>query len=431
MSKVGVVSLGCDKNRVDTEKMLAILANSNNTLVDTLDNADIVIVNTCAFIHDAKEESVDCILDIAEFKDKKIIVTGCLSKRYADELIREIPEVFAVMGTNQYTKINEVISKVKEGQRVKILEDEDYFTSERILTTIPHYAYLKISDGCNNHCTYCSIPSIRGKYKSYPIEGLVEESKKLADEGVKELILVAQDVSRYGEDLYGQNKLIELLTEIEKLEFSTVRLLYMYPEKISDRLIEYIANSKKIAKYLDVPFQHASNKILKLMNRRQTKEEYVELISKLRKVGITIRSTFIVGFPNESKEDFEELKDFIKTQKIEYAGFFSYSREDGTPADKMKGHISKRVKEARLDEVRKIQDSNMLEMNKNKIGSVLEVTYDDISYDESMFIGHTEMQMPGIDTCVLFKSDDVLNVGEKYNIKIIDADAYNLFGEKI
>ena len=295
MSKVGVVSLGCDKNRVDTEKMLAMLANSQNTLVGSVEESDIVIVNTCAFIHDAKEESIDSILEVANYKDKKIIVTGCLSQRYADDLLKDIPEVCAVLGTNQYTKILEVISRVEKGERVKELESVDEFTTERILTTIPHYAYLKISDGCNNRCTYCSIPSIRGKYRSCPINQLIEEAKGLLDEGVQELILVAQDVSRYGEDLYGENKLIELISELEKLEFKTIRLMYMYPEKITDELIDKIASSNRIAKYLDVPFQHASNKILKLMNRHQTKEQYLELIGKLRKSDIAIRSSFIVG----------------------------------------------------------------------------------------------------------------------------------------
>ena len=344
MSKVGVVSLGCDKNRVDTEKMLATLANSNHTLVSSIEEADIVIVNTCAFIHDAKEESVDTILEIANYKDKKIIVTGCLSQRYADDLLNDISEVSAVMGTNQYTKILDTISRVEKGERVKDLVTEDKFTTGRIVTTIPHYAYLKISDGCNNHCTYCSIPSIRGKYKSYPIQDLVNEAKNLIDEGVQELILVAQDVSRYGEDLYGENKLIELISELEKLDIKTIRLLYMYPEKITDELISKIASSAKIAKYLDVPFQHASNKILKLMNRHQAKEQYITLIKKLREADIAIRSTFIVGFPNESEEDFKELKEFVQNNNIDYAGFFSYSREEGTPADKMKGHISNLIR---------------------------------------------------------------------------------------
>ena len=431
MSKVGVVSLGCDKNRVDTEKMLATLANSNHTLVSSIEEADIVIVNTCAFIHDAKEESVDTILEIANYKDKKIIVTGCLSQRYADDLLNDISEVSAVMGTNQYTKILDTISRIEKGERVKDLVIEDKFTTERIVTTIPHYAYLKISDGCNNYCTYCSIPSIRGKYKSYPIPDLLKEAKNLIDEGVQELILVAQDVSRYGEDLYGENKLIELISELEKLDVKTIRLLYMYPEKITDELIKKISNSNKIAKYLDVPFQHASNKILKLMNRHQTKEQYITLIKKVREADIAIRSTFIVGFPNESEEDFEELKEFVKFTKIDYAGFFSYSREEGTPADKMRGHILKSIKEKRLKEIRKIQDSNMLEMNKKKIGTILEVTYDELDYDLGKFVGHTDKQMPGIDTSVLFDSKEVLNVGNKYRVKIECADSYNLIGETV
>lgn len=428
MSKVGVISLGCDKNRVDTEKMLARIASSSNSIVGTIEDADIVIINTCAFIHDAKQESIDEILNVASSKNKKIIVTGCLSARYGDILHHEIPEISAVLGTNQYEKINEILSCIFQNRYIEDLKHKDTFTPDRILTTPPHYAYLKVGDGCDNHCTYCIIPSIRGRYYSHPIQDLVKEAEQLFDCGVKEIMLVAQDVSRYGEDLYKENKLIDLLKRLEKIGFDLIQLLYMYPEKVNDELIEYIAESQTISKYIDIPFQHASNKILKLMNRHQTKEEYIALISKLKQKGIKIRSSFIVGFPNESEEDFNELKDFIKTYKIEHAGFFAYSREEGTPADRMKGHINESIKKRRLREIRKIQDEIMHENNKEYIGHVVTVRYDDIDYTNNMFIGHTEFQIPGIDTATYFTSNICLNVGERYNILVDKADTYHIYG---
>ena len=431
MSKVGVISLGCDKNRVDTEKMLARIASSSNSIVGTVEEADIVIINTCAFIHDAKQESIDEILNVASFKNKKIVVTGCLSARYGDILHNEIPEISAIMGTNQYDKINEILSSISQDSYIEELKYKDAFTPDRIITTPPHYAYLKVGDGCDNHCTYCIIPSIRGRYYSHPIQEIVKEASQLFDSGVKEIMLVAQDVSRYGEDLYKENKLIDLLKSIEKIGFDSIQLLYMYPEKVTDELIEYIAGSKTISKYIDIPFQHASNKILKLMNRHQTKEEYISLISKLKKNKIKIRSSFIVGFPNETEEDFNELKEFIKTYKIEHAGFFAYSREEGTPADLMKGHIAEKIKKKRISEIRKIQDEIMYENNMKYIGDIVPVRYDDIDYTDNMFIGHTEFQIPGIDTAIYFTSNICLNVGERYNILVDKADTYHIYGHVI
>lgn len=358
--KIGAISLGCDKNRVDTEKMLSRLVDGGHTLVGSEEEADVIIVNTCAFIDKAKEESIDEILNAIAAKQadkkKKVIVTGCLAQRYADTIKDEFPEVDAVLGIADYDKMLDTVKEVEDGERVFLHDCKDGFYSGRVLTTPYHYAYLKIADGCNNHCTYCAIPSIRGKYRSEKLEDLIFEAQKLSDDGVKELILVAQDVTRYGTDFDGKPHLIHLLDELSKLDFEWIRLLYLYPEMVDDTLIEYMKNNPKVVKYVDVPLQHIDDAVLKRMNRRTDEKSVRELIAKLKDAGMTVRTTFICGFPGETKEQFDKLKEFVKSAEFDFAGFFAYSREEGTPADRLDGHLPERTREKRAEELKKLQE---------------------------------------------------------------------------
>ncbi len=362
--KIGLVSLGCDKNRIDSENMLAYLQKDGYELTGDPQQAEIIIVNTCGFIDSAKQEAIDTILEMSEYKKDKcrfLVVTGCLAQRYMQDIADEFPEVDMILGTANYHNMPLYIKNLVDGRGQRCYandKDDRHFSSERVLTTPYHYAYLKIAEGCDNKCTYCAIPGIRGKYTSRRIEDIVEEAKTLVGEyGVKELIIVAQDVSRYGLDLYGEIKLIELLQELSKLDVEWIRLLYLYPELVSERLIEYMAGNPKICKYLDIPCQHISDGVLKLMNRRVRKADIVELINMIRKHGdFTIRSTFIVGFPRESQQDFEELKEFLTWAKLDRCGFFAYSMEDGTPASRLDGQIDEDVKLARQEELYALQE---------------------------------------------------------------------------
>ncbi len=434
--KIGLVSLGCDKNRIDSENMLAYLQKDGYELTGDPQQAEIIIVNTCGFIDSAKQEAIDTILEMSEYKKDKcrfLVVTGCLAQRYMQDIADEFPEVDMILGTANYHNMPLYIKNMVDGrgQRCYVNDKDDrHFSSERVLTTPYHYAYLKIAEGCDNKCTYCAIPGIRGKYTSRKIEDIVEEAKTLVGEyGIKELIIVAQDVSRYGLDLYGEIKLIELLQELSKLDVEWIRLLYLYPELVSERLIEYMAGNPKICKYLDIPCQHISDGVLKLMNRRVRKADIVELINMIRKHGdFTIRSTFIVGFPRESQQDFEELKEFLTWAKLDRCGFFAYSMEDGTPASRLDGQIDEDVKLARQEELYALQEAIMAEKMQEKVDSVVDVIYEGIDYDLQMFYGRTQYDAPEIDTRVYFTADVPLDIGKIYKVKIDEVDGDDYFG---
>ena len=361
-------------------------------------------------------------------KKKKIIVTGCLAQRYADTIKEEFPEVDAVLGIADYDEILSTVQRVSEGDKVYDCVVKDNFYENRVLTTPYHYAYLKIADGCDNHCTYCAIPSIRGKYRSEKMLDLLAEAKKLADDGVKELILVAQDVTRYGTDIDGKPHLIELVDELSKLDFEWIRLLYLYPEMVDDTLIDYVLSNPKVVKYMDIPLQHIDDAVLKRMNRRTDEKSVRELIAKLKKAGIAIRTTFICGFPGETEAQFEKLKTFVEETKFDYAGFFAYSREEGTPADRLDGHLDEEVKQARADELCAIQAKIIQNRNADKIGERVRVIYDDIDYDKQLFVGRTSTQAPDIDNVVYFTSDERVQVGNFYDVQIEGTDGIDLVG---
>ena len=429
-----MVSLGCDKNRVDTENVLYALTQSGYQLTQNVTDADILIVNTCAFITTAVRESIDTILELAEQKkdrDVKLVVMGCFAERYALEVKDELPEVDAFIGVNSYKNVVEIFDKL-EDRPIVLDKTPCGYLSGRVQTTPAHYAYLKIADGCDNFCTYCSIPYIRGRYRSYPMEDLINEAKELSDNGVKELILVAQDTTRYGKDLYGEYKLKDLLKELVKLDFFKIRILYAYPELVDDELIEMIATEEKIAKYIDIPLQHISDSILKAMHRRNTKQEAYMLLKKLKErcPDIAIRSTFIVGFPGETAEDYKQIEELIATGLIDYAGFFAYSKEKGTLAYKMKDQIPYRTKKAREKTLSKMQSAIIENRHQKYIGKIMPVIYEGIDYNKGKFYGRPEYNAPDIDTKIYFTSDFPLEIGEVYDVKITKG-GFNPIGETI
>lgn len=429
-----MVSLGCDKNRVDTENVLYALTQSGYQLTQNVTDADILIVNTCAFITTAVRESIDTILELAEQKkdrDVKLVVMGCFAERYALEVKDELPEVDAFIGVNSYKNVVEIFDKL-EDRPIVLDKTPCGYLSGRVQTTPAHYAYLKIADGCDNFCTYCSIPYIRGRYRSYPMKDLINEAKELSDNGVKELILVAQDTTRYGKDLYGEYKLKDLLKELVKLDFFKIRILYAYPELVDDELIEMIATEEKIAKYIDIPLQHISDSILKAMHRRNTKQEAYMLLKKLKErcPDIAIRSTFIVGFPGETEEDYKQIEELIATGLIDYAGFFAYSKEKGTLAYKMKDQIPYRTKKAREKTLSKMQSAIIENRHQKYIGKIMPVIYEGIDYNKGKFYGRPEYNAPDIDTKIYFTSDFPLEIGEVYDVKITKG-GFNPIGETI
>ena len=431
--KIGAISLGCDKNRVDTEKMLARLVSGGHTLVGNEDDADVIIVNTCAFTDDAKSEAIDEILSAVghkkHSKKKKIIVTGCLPQRYMETLEKEFPEVDAFLGIADYDNILDTVEKITKGDKIFGGACGDEFYSGRVLTTPYHYAYLKIADGCNNHCTYCAIPSIRGKYRSEKMEDLLLEAKGLEKEGVKELILVAQDVTRYGIDFDGKSHLVELVDALSQMDFDLIRLLYLEPEAIDDRIIDMIVTNPKVAKYADVPLQHIDGETLKRMGRRAGEDYTRALIKKMREKGITLRSSFICGFPGESEEAHEKLVEFIREGNIDYAGFFAYSREEGTPADRLTDHLDDEIKVARAERLREIQTEVINRRNQQLIGKTVKVIYDEIDYDKQLFLGRAGFQTPDIDNVVYFTADKEVHIGEFYDVEITGADGIDLVGK--
>lgn len=430
-AKIGVISLGCDKNRVDTENMLAYALRGGYELTSDETEADVIIINTCAFIESSKREAIDTIFEYAAQKEErgyKIIVTGCLPERY--KLADEMPEVDAFLGVAEYSRITEALDKVLKGGKASFFTPCDLPTTDRVLTTPYHYAYLKIAEGCDNHCTYCAIPSIRGKFRSRTMESLVEEAKFLIGEyGVKELNIVAQDITRYGIDLYGEYSLLKLLDKLSALDIEWMRLLYCYPELLSDDLIKLIASNEKICGYVDIPLQHISDRVLKLMGRRATEAEIKRLIEKLKKEDIAIRSTFIVGFPSETEREFEELCGFISEYRLNYAGFFAYSREEGTAAARLKQQIPKHIKKRRESTVSELQSEIIYENNKDYIGRTLKVLYEGIDYDKNLFYGRPEFCAPEVDAKVLFTSSELAEIGGFYDVIITGTDGYDLIGD--
>ena len=430
----GVISLGCDKNRVDTEKLLAKIKNKGCRLTDDLSKAEIVIVNTCAFLESARKEAIETILECAEYKSdklEKIVVTGCLPQKFIDELFLPLSEADVFLGINDYDKIFEALeeSYKTRGRANYVGKGQEVFSFDRVLTTQPHYAYLKIADGCYNHCTYCLIPKIRGKYHSYPMENLIKEAEELGE--ISELIVVAQDSTRYGEDLYGENKFVELLKKLSALEnIRSIRLLYCYPDVISDELIKEIKDNDKILKYIDIPLQHSENRILKLMNRKGSREKYLELFAKLRKEipQIAIRSTFISGFPTETEEEFENMIDFVKQAKLFNCGFFAYSKEPDTAASKLKGQVHHATKNRRVRKLYETQSQISFEMLNSFVDKEIEVLCDGIDYDKNCFVGRAYFNAPDIDGKVYFNAGNAMQ-GERYKVKIEKADNYDLYGK--
>lgn len=429
---IGVISLGCDKNRVDTEKMLSILG--SDKITSDLSEAQIVIINSCAFLESSRKEAIDTVFEVDEMrrngKLEKIVLTGCMPQKFVAEMFDEFKEVDVFLGTGDYEYLPEAIEVAYRGERVNYVGKGKLFkTEKRVLTTPLHYAYLRIADGCNNHCTYCLIPSIRGKYRSEKEEDLIREAEGLGE--IAELIIVAQDITCYGTDLYGEYKLVELLRKLSELDnVGSIRLLYCYPDKLSDELIAEIKNNDKIIKYLDIPLQHADNAVLKRMNRKGTGEEYLRLIEKLRSEipEIAIRSTFIAGFPGETEEEFKNLLSFIKKAKLTNAGFFAYSREEGTPSYKMAGQLDEKMKEERVKklyaEQRKISRKN----NENLVGKTVKVLCDGVDYDKQSFYGRAYFSAPDIDGKVYFTSDKDISQGEYYEVLIEKCDDYDLYG---
>lgn len=431
--KIGVISLGCDKNRVDTEKMLTLLGHDNIT--QDISEAQIIIINSCAFLESSRKEAIDTVLECNEYREngvlEKIVLTGCLPQKFIGELFDDFTEVDVFLGINDYELLPEAIERAYNGERVNLVGAKKTFgTQKRVVTTPLHYAYLKIADGCNNHCTYCLIPAIRGRYRSEKIEDLATEAENLGE--LTELILVAQDVTRYGEDLYGEKSLVRLIRELSKLEnIGSIRLLYAYPDCLTDDLIDEIANNDKVVKYLDIPLQHADDAVLKRMNRKGSGESYLALIAKLREKvkGIAIRSTFIAGFPGETEEQFGNLVKFLEEAKLNNAGFFAYSREEGTPAYKLDGQLSEKTKNERVKKLYAVQKKISAGILKSYVGKTIEVTADGIDYDKERFFGRAYFSAPDIDGKVYFTSDFDVNQGEKYNVLIKRSNSYDLFGE--
>ncbi len=433
--KIGVISLGCDKNRVDTEKMLAILT-ENHTLVNDPETADIIIINTCAFLESARKEAVEEILAVAELKAngviEKIIVTGCLPQRFLDEVYDGIPEVDAFLGVSEYATLPSVIEEIYLGKRIShVGEPKNECQKARVLTT-DGYAYLKIADGCSNHCTYCLIPKIRGAYRSVPLEDLIEETKSLGQ--VNELILVAQDVTKYGEDLSPKRSLPELIRALSALKnVQGIRLLYCYPENITDELIREFQGNAKMIRYIDMPLQHADDRILKLMNRKGTGEGYLALIERLKREirGIAIRSTFITGFPTEDETAFNNLVEFIRRAKLFNAGFFRYSREKDTPAYNLDGQVKQGEKTKRLKKLYAEQKKVVRQNNKELVGKIFSVVCEGFDQDQLVYYGRAYFNAPDVDGKIYFFSADSVEYGKNYNVKIIKATGYDLYGERL
>ena len=433
------ISLGCDKNLVDSEVMLGLVEKRGYKIVDDEKEADIIVINTCCFIHDAKEESIQTILEMAEYKKggrlKALIVTGCLAQRYQDEILKEIPEVDAVLGTASYHKIAETIEAALRGGGFLELSDIDglpFVDTKRLVTTGGHFAYLKIAEGCDKRCTYCIIPKLRGNYRSVPIERLLKEAEELADQGVKELILVAQETTIYGRDLYGEKSLHRLLKELCKISgIRWIRLLYCYPEEMDDRLIQVIKEEKKICHYLDLPIQHSEDEILKRMGRRTTKEQLISLIRKLREEipDIVLRTTLITGFPGETKEQHEELLAFVDEMEFERLGVFTYSPEEDTPAADFPGQVPEEEKEERRAQIMELQQEIVFDRAEEMTGKEVLVMIEGKVADENAYVGRTYMDAPGVDGLVFIHTERGRMSGDFAEVTVTDAAEYDLIGE--
>ena len=459
MKNVLFVSLGCDKNLVDSEKMLGLLNEAGYRVAQEESEADAIVVNTCCFIHDAKEESIETILEMAEWKKKgdlrALIVTGCMAQRYQDEIQQEIPEVDAVIGTTGYTEIvsilDEILDRTESLQEVSPEETvtqeksfinccpsidllPDSLADKRVVTTGGYTAYLKIAEGCNKRCTYCIIPYIRGQYRSFPMEDLLQEAKNLASSGVKELILIAQETTVYGMDCYGRKALPELLTklcEIEGIEW--IRILYCYPEEITDELIAVMKKEKKVCHYLDIPIQHSEDTILKRMGRRTNRAELIFLVEKLRKEipDIVLRTTLITGFPGETEEEFNNMVDFVDKMEFDRLGVYPYSAEEGTKAAEMDGQIPEDIKESRRDEIMALQQEISAEKEERRIGQEMSVLIEGYLYEDDIYIGRTYMDAPKVDGNVFVRAEEELISGDIVPVRITGANEYDLMGDVI
>lgn len=433
------ISLGCDKNLVDTEVMLGQLASRGYQMVDDETEADIIVINTCCFIHDAKEESIQTILEMSEYKKedrlKALIVTGCMAQRYKQEIIDEIPEVDAVLGTTSYDKILDAVDEALAGHAWVEMTDIDALPvvdTKRMVTTGGHFAYLKIAEGCDKHCTYCIIPKLRGNYRSVPMERLVAEAEELVTQGVKELILVAQETTVYGQDIYGKKSLPKLLKELCKIYgLRWIRILYCYPEEIDDELIQVMKEEDKICKYLDLPIQHASDDILKRMGRRTSKKQLIDIVKKLRKEipEITLRTTLITGFPGETKEQHEELMTFVDEMEFDRLGVFTYSPEEDTPAAEMSGQIEEVVKEERRAELMELQQEIVFDTMDEMIGQELRVMIEGKVADENAYVGRTYRDAPGVDGFIFVNTAEELVSGDFITVKVTGSADYDLIGE--
>ena len=436
--KILFISLGCDKNLADSEEMLGLLTAGGHEITDDETQADAIVINTCCFIKDAKEESVETILEMAEYKKTgschALIVTGCMAQRYQKEIIEEVPEVDAVLGTTSYGDIVKALEEAVAGNHFEEFRDIDYLPdtgSKRVLTTGGHFGYLKIAEGCDKHCTYCIIPKLRGKFRSVPMERLIAQAEDMAEQGVKELILVAQETTVYGKDLYGKKSLHILLKKLCEIRgIRWIRILYCYPEEIYDELIETIRDEKKICHYLDIPIQHASDRILKRMGRRTSKQELIDIVGKLRKEipDIVLRTTLITGFPGETEEDHEELKEFVDEMEFDRLGVFTYSPEENTPAAEMADQVPEEVKEERRDELMELQQEISYNRGQDRIGQELLVMIEGKVADESAYIGRTYGDAPKVDGYIFVQTGELLMTGDFAKVRVTGALEYDLIG---
>ncbi len=437
--KIMFISLGCDKNLVDTESMLGILRQNGFEFTDDERQADVIVINTCCFINDAKEESINTILEMALMKQegvcKALIVAGCLAHRYQKEIIEEIPEVDAYVGTTSYDKITEVITSVLEGKGYNVVDDKDRLVqteSDRIITTGGYFEYLKIAEGCDKHCTYCIIPKVRGNFRSYPMEYLVKQAESLVEKGVKELILVAQETTLYGVDIYGKKSLADLIRKLAQIEnLQWIRILYCYPEEIDDSLIDVIKNEPKVCHYLDMPIQHASDNILKRMGRRTTRQELVDIIGKLRQEipDIALRTTLITGFPGETEEDYNRLLDFVDEMEFDRLGVFTYSPEENTPAADFPDQIAEDVKISRRDGVMELQQEVSIDKSARMVGKVLECMVEGKIEDDDVYVARSYRDAPNVDGYVFINTDANLMSGDIVKVQIDGSTEYDLIGK--
>ena len=432
------ISLGCDKNLVDTEVMLGLLDSRGYQMVDTEEEADVIVVNTCCFIHDAKEESINTILQMAEYKKtgrlKALIVTGCLAQRYQKEILDEIPEVDGVLGTTSYDKILEAIDEALAGHTELKMEDINALPqveTKRLVTTGGHYAYLKIAEGCDKHCTYCIIPKVRGDYRSVPMEQLLKEAEYMASQGIEELVLVAQETTCYGKDLYGEKRLHVLVRELAKIDgIKWIRLMYCYPEEIYDELLDCFKEEPKLLHYIDMPMQHSEDAILKRMGRRTDRASIETVIGKLREAApdIAIRTSLIAGFPGETQEEHEALMAFLDEQELDRVGVFTYSREDGTPAATFENQIDEETAEQWRNEIMELQQEISLDKNETIVGKIMQVIIEGYSSDDDVYVGRTYRDAPGVDGLVFVNCDYELMSGQIVDVRINEVGPYDMIG---